>query len=214
MAYYLAVETENNNYVALRIKKSGYFGRKNNYQANCEYQCTLEEIDSYTMKFMDESGVKDCLFSEKILPKLGYGNDKPLAIIYTDESNVRIVKGNVLYKTSKKMKENPYLVTEYIQTKYQNNDFSFFQNLTQVFSEDSPISNLISKVVFMIEKKLIADSKAPGEECLDQLVQMINDSINQDYEILHNIISIIDKHEETLSKSQKSGYTKARKPHH
>ena len=49
MAYYFAVETEENSYLAKNIRSSKSFGRENSTQK--VYACTLSEIDFFTSSF-------------------------------------------------------------------------------------------------------------------------------------------------------------------
>mgnify|MGYP003312578566 CR=1 FL=1 len=65
MAYYFAVETEKNSYVAKNIRNSKHFGSQ--YYKNVPYECTLDEIDDFTSEFESEEKLKQKLIQEEIM---------------------------------------------------------------------------------------------------------------------------------------------------
>ena len=79
MAYYFAVETEENSYVAKNIRNSKYFGAE--YRTNIPYECTLGEIDDFTATFKNETELKESLLKENIIDASDL--DKNIAIIFT-----------------------------------------------------------------------------------------------------------------------------------
>ena len=59
MAYYFAVETEENSYIAKNIRNSKYFGSMTRIHE--PYACTLGEIDNFTSEFENEDKLKEQL---------------------------------------------------------------------------------------------------------------------------------------------------------
>lgn len=187
MAYYVAVETANNHYLGIDIKRSGFFGTEMAYKE--EAKCTLEEIDTYTTKYLNEEHLKKSLLSERILSKKY--KTCPLAIVYVPEKGKEQVVGTLLYKDYKEYLKNPYLVVEYITRKVKELDFEFLKELEKILAsnlttKDSSldISKLLDGDMTIIEsiKKLLNANQTENTESeqinhnnLRMLVQLISD---------------------------------------
>ena len=161
MAYYIAVETQEKNYSALNIKKSGYFGLTNKPD-QMVYECTLEEIDGYTTKFQNKDRLMWCLVSERILP--AQQHNYSLAIVHTNGPEVRIVDENILYADSKKYLQNPNLVIEYIKNKIEENDVMFLRKLSSTLPETSVITYMIAVLATTMENNYIYGTKSFKEK--------------------------------------------------
>lgn len=138
MIYYVAVQEENGNYLALNIKKSGFFDQPCTYKGHC--QCTLGEINEYTTRYQDESFFRNCLVSEEILTEKN--KKQPLAILEVDPekkdgANWRVL-GELLYKDSR----------EYIQ------DFSlakaYFREILPLLSVDLKVSKRVQEATKLL----------------------------------------------------------------
>lgn len=211
MAYYFAVETEENSYVGKNIKYSGYFGNECTYKNHCE--CSLEEIDRYTTKFNNERMLKHCLLSEGIITL--FDLDKPLAIIYSEGIERRIVSKNILYKNSQKFIENPNLIIEYITNRYEENDNEFFRQLEETLPVNSIARCMIAKKATEIEKRLLGEitdgSKTISNTAkilvydfylCDEGELVIKDETNK--ESIHQIVSFINDYELRLNKNKQN----------
>ncbi|MBQ2873493.1 MAG: hypothetical protein IJE89_05795 [Bacilli bacterium] len=186
MAYYFAVATsaDNSEYVGLNIKKTNSFQKLYPFSPQ-KHECTLEEIDKFTTQFSGESQLKLDLDSYKIIPWSCH--EGQLAIVYMNDSELRLVEGGILFDEAKKYIENPLLVKEYILSKKQENDTLFFEKLISILN---------------LDKSLITSN-------LDNLVEMILTS-KIGYEGFHNIVSLILQHEKTMEID--STYARKRKP--
>lgn len=111
MAYYFAIRTGENEYNGLNVRKSGFFSETHNEKSSSV--CSLEEIDDYTTKFLDEERIKYCLISEKILD-IRY-KENSLAIIDASKQGEEEVVDGILFKESKHLLQNPLLAIEYIK---------------------------------------------------------------------------------------------------
>ena len=90
MAYYFAVETEENSFNAINVKRCRhYFNTTNNYTE--PLACTLKEINDVTTTFANEEELKKMLLSVYSLKEEDY--NKPLAIFYLNGIERRLVKG-------------------------------------------------------------------------------------------------------------------------
>lgn len=233
MAYYLAVETSEKECVALNIKKSGYFGIKNHNEI--KYECTLEEIISYTTKFENRERLMQCLLSEGIVREDDF--EKPIWIVYASGIEVRKIRSDILYKDSRSFFENPHLVIEYIINKGEERDSLFFRKLSLTLPETSITTYMISKLATAMEHESIYNERSLKDKLKyplkirvdEKLIPNIAESLVQDcyidgegellfsstvdYEKLNAIISFINQYESTLTKEKENGPKKTRKPH-
>ena len=183
MAYYLAVDRSEEDYEAVKIKKSGYFGLAN---SNIErvYECTLEEIDGYTSKFPDYGKLMHCLASEGLLSK-EHAN-KPLGIIYTDGIEVRKVVGEILYSDMVDYLKFPELLVEYIKLKGASFDVLFFRALASSLPDDSMIKSLIAMLATSMEDVLVNSDKPLLARIIDNPRTVFNEE-----ELLNNIANAL-----------------------
>ena len=103
MAYYFAVETEKNSYVAKNIRNSKKFGAE--YNTHQPYACTLQEIDFFTTEFKDEFSLKEYLLKEKLFEEENI--NQRLVIFFLSGIESRMVSKTILYSDSKSMLYNP-----------------------------------------------------------------------------------------------------------
>ena len=206
MAYYIAVETEKNNYTGLAVKRSGFFGRAYSYKYETDpYATTLEEIDQYTMHFPNEKSLKGCLVSEYILPETVI--DKPLSIIHFDGKEARKVTGPILYKETKSLVENIALVIEYITKKSSEADYVFFGKLETLTKTEPKSLSLVTSLISLIKRNREGENK--NEETNTTVIELARALIyvSQDdgtptekvnYENLHNLVALINEYENSL----------------
>ena len=208
MAYYFAVETEENSFNAINVKRCRYyFNTTNNYTE--PLACTLKEINDVTTTFANEEELKKMLLSVYSLKEEDY--HKPLAIFYLDGMERRLVKGNILYEDSRNFLEEPNKVIEYIREICKNNDYTFFRKLSEMYPNDSICKSLICKIASILEGKTINENENISIESLVTEVTKIlinNTEINQNgmitykntvnYEKLHVLVSFITDYELSL----------------
>lgn len=211
MAYYFAVETEENTYVGKNIKKSGYFGNNFTYKNHCE--CWLQEIDEYTTRFNNEKILKSCLLSEGIITL--FDMDKPLSIVYSEGIERRVVSKDILYKDSQKFIKNPNLILDYITTKYEENDNEFFRQLEETLPVNSIVRCMVAKKATEIEKRLLGELTNQSKNIsatakvlvynfslCDEGELIIKDETNK--ESIHHIVSFINNYELKLNKDKQN----------
>ena len=204
MVYFLAIETKQNEFEAIRIPKNGSTGT---------YENTLNEIDQYTTAFSDELKLRHELFSKGVLTYNHYFY--PLAIIEKNSLEGYKVKDNILFSDSKNFIENPEQVIEYLIDKYRDGDIDFFNLLLSIETID-----------FKTIAKAFADSinnrlyNAENEEILRKKTQCLVYSRIQDntrnlvtkeninYNALRTIASIISEYELSLSNRRSNKKTR------
>lgn len=230
MAYYFAVETTQSDFEALNIKKCETF--KKLYKTESTYECTLEEIDRFTTEYLDEKQLANDLNADKILPNFRYNN--PLSIIYVNGVETRKVQGNLLFRDSKKIIENPKLAIEYIRNKATEGDSRFFRNLSLVLPENNITTYMISVLATAIENKKVKQN----EHMIDKLKMLLNKKSNDslieniarslvefcyldgegklifsdtiDYEKFHYTVSFISEYEKEYGKSKQENPIKTK----
>lgn len=232
MAYYVAVQKKNGNYLGINIKASGFFDALSKYQE--VGACTLEEIDRYTTRYSNEALFKGCLLSERILPKDDI--EQPLVIYYykKDENGKeeRIVSDYILYKESKSFIENPTLVIDYVLKKAKENDYLFFRQLADTLPANLTSASLVTKIASLLENNAINGSNELRlDVCLpleDNIVTattkllIYNNHIIPEngtvtytgeinHESFHNLLAFISSYEKALLKDKSSGYAKTLK---
>ena len=125
MAYYFAVETEKNNYVAINIKRCR-FSFDSNYRYEEPFAYSLKEIDNITTRFQNEEQLKASLASVYELSE--ENRNKPLALIYAEGIERRLVNGNVLYEESRNLLDSSLQVINFIKNKYDEKIVYFLDN--------------------------------------------------------------------------------------
>ena len=173
MAYYFAVETTESAFEALNIKKSEKF--KKLCDTKSTYECTLEEIDQFTTQYFDEKHLANDLNGDKILPNFRYNN--PLAVIYVNGGEIRKLQGNLLFKDSKELIENPNLTIEYIINKAIEEDSVFFRKLSLILPENNINTYMISVLATAIEDKKIKHNA----HLIDKFKMLFNKRSNDDF---------------------------------
>ena len=210
MAYYFAVETEENSYAAKNIRNSKYFGSEIGRKE--PYKCTLGEIDGFTSEFENEDKLKEQLLKEEIISE--FDLDKKIAIIFSQDIKRRKVGGNLLYSDSKLMLENPAEVIKYINKIATEKDYTFFRELSKRLPDGTINKSLVSKLASLIELSLINESnKELDNNMIDEVARILiyrtsvkDDgsivcSTNINTENLHNILSFISEYEKSLVKN-------------
>lgn len=221
MAYYFAVETEKNSYLAKNIRDSKLFGSEG--RTKKAYECTLNEIDLFTSSFKDEYELKKTLLKEGIITKKDINSN--LAIFLLNEQEQRLVSNVILYQENKSLLYNPNKVVEYINKKAQNLDLDFFRQLAEIQEDNSKTKTLITTILSMLEKNLnnnsyndkVGDSKITeaiikllifkvkkNKNGIDLCSQEVND------EKLHNLIVFINNYESSLIKNNENKLKKVR----
>lgn len=210
MAYYFAVETEENSYIAKNIRNSKYFGSMTRIHE--PYACTLGEIDNFTSEFENEDKLKEQLLKENIINELDL--DKRIAIIYTQGIKRRIVDGNILYSDSKSMINNSNIVINHIKEMATSKDYKFFRELSKKLPEGTINKSLVSKLASLIELSLTSDKNIElDNNMIDEVSKVLiyytkikedgsitcTNEINQ--ENLHNILSFISEYQKSLVKT-------------
>ena len=212
MAYYFAVETEENSYVAKKIRNSRLFGSEHN-SINGSYECTLEEIDRFTAEFKSEESLKRHLLSEEIISDSDF--NKEIAIIFAEGIKIRKVDGNILYSDAKNMLENPNEVVIHIKNKAKEKDSTFFRELSKKLPDGTINKSLVCKVASLIELSLTDENnKYLDDNMIEEVAKILiyrtstkddgsivcTDTINT--ENLHNILSFVREYENTLVKTE------------
>lgn len=227
MAYYFAVETKENNYTAISIKRCKR-NLRTTFRYESPYKYTLEEIDEITSTYTDESELKQAL--TKVYELTPENIDKPLTIFYAKGMEKRLIKGKILYEDSRTLTEDTSEVIKYIEEKVNDSDFTFFRQLAETLRSDSISKSLVSQLATLIEQKLITEDT----KTLEKINKTINDSVSTtakiliynnhidekgvirptnkiDYESLHNIVSFISDYEIAINKDKKTEYSKIKK---
>ena len=224
MAYYVAVKVNEKYYEAVNIKRCKMaFTTNYRYEEPCA--CTLQEINNITTTYNSEEEFKIALRKDSILKPEHL--DKPLVIFYFDKVEKRLVEGKLLYEDSIDLIENISEVTNYILTKFKDNDYKFFKQLAETLREDSINKYIkISQIASSIEARLV--NQTEENQSLDNEIITVtklliykNDDIDEkgivsttnklDYEAFHNLVSFIIDYEEILKKDKTSGYAKTMK---
>lgn len=223
MAYYFAVETEENNYVAINIKRCR-LSFTTNYRYENPFECTLKEINNITTSFKNEEELKKSLANVYVLPEEYF--DKPLALIYAEGIERRLVNGNVLYEESRNLLDSSLQVINFIKNKYDEKDCLFFRQLAETYPNDSIIKSRISVIASLIERQQVTeDTKLKeicsiGDELVEETTKLLiyeNDMNNKgtisytnkiNYENLHNLVSFITDYEKSLNKDKKTQHKK------
>lgn len=212
MAYYFAVETEENSFNAINIKRCrNYFNTTNNYDG--PFACTLKEINKITTTFANEQELKKMLL--RIFSINETEINKKLAIFYIEGKERRLLKGKVLYEDSRFLLEEPANVIEYIKRKAEENDYVFFKELAKTYSDDSKCNFEILKIASLLEGTIINDEEHIQISSLinEILKKLLNDTeiktsgtiiykniIN--YEKLHVLVSFISDYELSLKNNK------------
>ena len=212
MAYYFAVETEKNSYVAKNIRNSKFFGSE--YRTSIPYECTLSEIDDFTSSFQSEKELKEQLLKERIIEEEDL--DKNIAIIFTRGIERRMVGGTILYSDVKSMIDIPTTAVEYIKKQAKDNNYHFFRELSKKLPNGTINKSVVSKLASLIE-----ESKELDDKMIDEVARLLiyrsqvkdngsiicEDKVNT--ENLHNVLSFISEYNKLLVKTD--NYTKTLK---
>lgn len=221
MAYYFAVETKENNYNAINIKRSRTYSHQA-YTYDNPFACTLKEIDEITSTFKNEEELRLALINCYSLNSQNF--DKSFRIFYKEGIESRIVSKSIIYEDSREYIEEPTEIIKYIENKSQQNDYNFFRQLADTLSDESITKSLISKIASLIEKSTITGER---DEDLDKLnilgtnivtettkLLIYQNYINEqgnityknkiNYEKLHNLVVFISNYKLTLNKDKKS----------
>lgn len=232
MAYYVAVQKKNGNYLGINIKESGYFDKPFSYKEIGA--CTLEEIDRYTTRYPYEVFFKRCILSEGILSIDDI--NQPLVIYYYKEDEngkeERKVSDYILYKDSKKYIENPLLVIDYVLKKAHDNDYIFFRKLADTIPVNQICASSVTKIALLLERNTINGNNelksdiypSFGDEMITEVIKLLiyNNRIipnsgtvtytkEINFESFHNLLVFISNYEKELAKDKASGYKKSLK---
>ena len=215
MAYYFAVEAEKNNYIGKNIRNSKLFGAE--HCTTTPYECTLGEIDNFTSEFQDETQLKEQLLKEEIIEESDL--DKNIVIFFIRNIERRIVGGNILYRDSKKMLDNPLNAVEYIKNQAKENNSHFFRELSKKLPHGTINKSLVCKLASLLE---IESNEELNDKMIDEVARLLiyRSSINKNGssiicgdrinpENLHNVLSFISDYEKGLIKT--SNYQKTLK---
>lgn len=144
MAYYFMVESKRGQYLPLNIKKSIYFQPvSSKYKKTFAY--SLEEIDSFTMMFNNETELRNVLIQEQLLTqKLKH---KPLSIRFLTKGEYEKVRYDFLYQKDLEYIADPTRVIKFIMQKYYQNDFTFIQKIASHFSKYHECSSTAPEVI-------------------------------------------------------------------
>lgn len=205
MAYYFAVETEENSFNAINVKRCRYYFKTSNHYTE-PLACTLKEIDNVTTTFANEEELRKMLLDVYSLETEDY--NKPLAIFYLDGIERRLVKGNILYEDSRSFLEEPSLVIEYIKELCKNKDYRFFREISEMYSNDSICKSLICKIASILEGN--TTENVPVDLLATEVTKILmnNTEINVNgmitykntvnYEKLHVLVSFISQYKLSL----------------
>lgn len=207
MAYYFAVETEENSFLAKNIRNSKFFGSE--YRTNTPYECSLGEIDNFTSEFKDEKQLKEQLLKERIIEE--FDLDKNIAIIFTRGIERRKVGGNLLYSDVKEMLDCPIKAVEHIKNQAKENNSHFFRELSKKLPNGTINKSVVSNLASLIEA-----SKELDDKMIDEVARLLiyrsqvkdngsiicEDKVNT--ENFHNVLSFISEYNKSLVKT--SGY--------
>ena len=199
MAYYFMVKEKKGKYKPLDISSSIYY-QTTNPKYKKPYAFALDEIDSYTMMFNDESELRNALVAEGILP-VGLSK-KPLSIRFLNKDEYNKVMYDFLYQRDIEYIACPDKVVELILRRYYQNDFAFLAKFASNFSkyrecsttapdEDTMVARLVKLLILKHTEK--PDGKIEYK-----------DEVN--YRNLHSVIAFINNYNEKL-KSKLEGQT-------
>ena len=223
MAYYFMVKEKKGKYKPLDISSSIYY-QTTNPKYKKPYAFALDEIDSYTMMFNDESELRNALVAEGILP-VGLSK-KPLSIRFLNKDEYNKVMYDFLYQRDIEYIACPDKVVELILRRYYQNDFAFLAKLASNFSKYRECSTTAPEVARLAEASIRSGYRNPALEELDsnedtmvaRLVKLLilkhtekpdgkieyKDEVN--YRNLHSVIAFINNYNEKL-KSKLEGQT-------
>ena len=216
MAYYFAVETKQNNYDAINIKRSREYSH-NAYTYDNPFACTLKEIDKITTTFKNEEELRLALINCYSLNSKNF--DKTFTIFYKEGKESRLIPNSILYENSRELLEEPSKIGEYIKKSYKENNLDFFKELLNQY-DDSLITYQIKQIISTIEYNITAKNfyvkQVICEEDLDSCIKflMYNYTTDKDglirfsktpnYKKLHNLVALISNYELTLNKDKTS----------
>jgi hypothetical protein len=214
VAYYIAVETTIDEFEAINVKKTNTF-KKVFPDDSKPYECSLDEIDKYTVEYNEQKNFSDDLYDSKLIPWSYYARN--FAIICDNEQGARKVLGDILFSSSKKYIENPSLVTKYIMDKAQAKDVVFLKQLSSILEDTSMGTYLASRLANFMDKKQ-EFSDAAIKKIAELLIQnysltdngSLDFSVLVNYERFHNTVAFISEYENKLEKNKP--YTRTRKP--
>lgn len=165
MAYYLTVESKKGNNIPLEIKNSIYFQTvKRKYTKACAY--SLQEIDSFTMMFDNESELRERLLEEGILPSKFF--KKPLSIRFYKNDMYKKIPYDFLYQKDIEYIMKPDRLISLIMERYYQNEFIFIRKLASHFSEVYECNSTAKEVVRLSEASIFQGKRHLGLEELDQ----------------------------------------------
>ncbi len=141
MSYYFMVQNKKGEYIPLDITKSACFTRMSNSKGK---NCTLNEIDVFTMMFFDENELREMLVKEGILP-LEYAY-KELSIRRLNKGKYIKVMYDFLYQKDIVYLMEPNRIINKINNKLQNNDFRFIEELTNHYYQYRDCSSTLPEV--------------------------------------------------------------------
>lgn len=121
MAYYIMGERKRGEFISLDITHDELFTRFSRFTSNA---CSLEEIDNFTVNFVDGEDLRRYLYKQGIL--VSELCDKPLSIrTFYNSKNSRRVMYDFLYQKDKKYLDNPKLLIDDINYRLLTKDFRF-----------------------------------------------------------------------------------------
>ena len=237
MAYYFAVETTKDNFLAINARKTGFNASEEVKCVRKEqsiYQFTLEEINKYTTRFRNKEHLIDFLLSQKIID--GTQSEQRICIVYSEnkEKGCRSIPGNFIYRPYKEYLNNPLLVIEYVLNRANNYDHDFFYELSNFVPKEKEKNDAKDNFYSL---GLVISSAFCSKDARQEMIQMpnsIDGSFNVldiiqsylittdkktrrkkiNYEHLHILVSFISSYDEKLAKikEENKGNTKTRKP--
>lgn len=151
MAYYLQVKDFNGEYRSLNLNKSDKFNSdviSSSFVKSTAY--SLQGLDHFTMKFENETELKNHLLLSGILP-INLAN-RPLFIRFKNKINAR--NYDLLFKDDLEFFYVPDSLINFVEVRYQNKDFKFIRDLAEYFRNFRECGTTASELIALSDKAI------------------------------------------------------------
>lgn len=164
MAYYLQVKDFNGEYRSLNLNKSDKFNSdviSSSFVKSTAY--SLQGLDHFTMKFENETELKNHLLLSGILP-INLAN-RPLFIRFKNKKNAR--NYDLLFRDDLEFFYVPDSLINFVEVRYQNKDFKFIRDLAEYFRNFRECGTTASELIALSDKAINSNQIDKGFNEID-----------------------------------------------